>query len=29
VNGKRLERAQLVRAGDVIRVGETELQVQS
>ena len=28
VNGKRLERAQLVRAGDVIRVGETELQVQ-
>ncbi len=29
VNGTRLERAQLVRAGDVIRVGETELQVQS
>jgi pSer/pThr/pTyr-binding forkhead associated (FHA) protein len=29
VNGNRLERAQLVRAGDVIRVGETELQVQA
>jgi pSer/pThr/pTyr-binding forkhead associated (FHA) protein len=28
VNGKKLERAQLVRVGDVIRVGETELQVQ-
>jgi hypothetical protein len=28
VNGKRLERAQVVRVGDVIRVGETELQVQ-
>jgi pSer/pThr/pTyr-binding forkhead associated (FHA) protein len=29
VNGKRLERAQLVRAGEIIRVGETELQVQA
>ncbi len=28
VNGKRLERAKLARAGDVIRIGETELQVQ-
>ena len=29
VNGEKLERAQLARAGDLIRVGETELQVQS
>jgi pSer/pThr/pTyr-binding forkhead associated (FHA) protein len=28
VNGKRLERAKLARAGDVIRIGETELEVQ-
>lgn len=29
VNGTKLERAQLAKAGDVIRIGETELQVQS
>jgi FHA domain len=29
VNGKKLERAQLVRVGEIIRVGETELQVQA
>ncbi len=29
VNGTKLERAQLAKAGDVIRVGETELQVQT
>ena len=28
VNGKKLDRAQLARVGDLIRVGETELQVQ-
>jgi len=28
VNGKKLERARLAKAGDVIRIGETELQVQ-
>jgi len=28
VNGSKLERAQLVRAGDVIKIGATELQVQ-
>jgi hypothetical protein len=28
VNGKKLERDQLARVGDLIRVGETELQVQ-
>jgi len=28
VNGTRLERARLAKAGDVIRIGETELQVQ-
>jgi hypothetical protein len=28
VNGTKLERAQLAKAGDVIRIGETELQVQ-
>jgi pSer/pThr/pTyr-binding forkhead associated (FHA) protein len=28
VNGKKLERAQLARVGDLIHVGETELQVQ-
>jgi pSer/pThr/pTyr-binding forkhead associated (FHA) protein len=29
VNGIRLKRAQLAKAGDVIRIGETELQVQA
>ena len=29
VNGNRLKRAQLAKPGDVIRVGETELQVQA
>ena len=29
VNGKRLKRAQLAKAGDVIRIGATELQVQA
>jgi pSer/pThr/pTyr-binding forkhead associated (FHA) protein len=29
VNGTKLERAQLAKVGDVIRVGETELQVQT
>ena len=29
VNGAKLERAQLVRSGDVIRIGATELQVQA
>ena len=28
VNGKKLDRAKLARVGDLIRVGETELQVQ-
>lgn len=28
VNGTKVERAQLAKAGDVIRIGETELQVQ-
>ncbi len=28
VNGTKLERAQLAKVGDVIRIGETELQVQ-
>ena len=28
VNGKKLRRARLVRVGEIIRVGETELQVQ-
>ena len=28
VNGDRLEGARLLRAGDVVRIGETELQVQ-
>jgi pSer/pThr/pTyr-binding forkhead associated (FHA) protein len=28
VNGKKLDRDQLARVGDLIRVGETELQVQ-
>jgi hypothetical protein len=28
LNGKKLDRAQLARVGDLIRVGETELQVQ-
>jgi FHA domain len=28
VNGKKLKRAQLAKAGDVIRIGATELQVQ-
>ena len=29
VNGTKVERAQLAKAGDVIRIGETELQVQA
>lgn len=29
VNGKRLERARVAKAGDVIKVGSTELQVQA
>jgi pSer/pThr/pTyr-binding forkhead associated (FHA) protein len=28
LNGTKLKKAQLAKAGDVIRIGETELQVQ-
>jgi pSer/pThr/pTyr-binding forkhead associated (FHA) protein len=29
LNGARLKRAQLAKAGDVIKIGSTELQVQA
>ena len=29
MNGKKLKRAKLAKAGDVIKIGATELQVQS